>query len=50
MYVNIPVGESADFDLIISWPEAKNGKSYTSPDYAGKKDLVRITVTVEQID
>ena len=50
MYVNVPVGKSADLNLIISWPQAKDGKSYTSPDYAGKMDLVRITVTVEQVD
>lgn len=46
-YVDIPVGKNANanFNLVISWPAEKN-----SPDYAGKTDLIRITVTVEQVD
>ena len=42
---DIPPGGSAPFGFSILWPAEEN-----SPDYAGKMDIVRITVSVEQVD
>ena len=42
---DIAPGDTAPFGFSILWPAEEN-----SPDYAGKMDIVRITVSVEQVD
>ena len=42
---DIAPGDTAPFGFSILWPATEN-----SPDYAGKMDIVRITVSVEQVD
>ena len=45
VFVDIPIGEERTLTLEIAWPAEKNDASYM-----GKTDLIRIGVSVEQID
>ena len=44
-YVDIPIGQEKTLKVDIEWPADKNDYSYM-----GKTDLIRISVSVEQLD
>lgn len=41
----IEIGETESFDIKIEWPSDQN-----TTDYMGKMDILRVSVTVEQVD